>query len=119
MRIEAFQYTKQKDGKTKDYLIVVLEKDAFYLEGLDLSKLDTTEIPKIVHLIANHEKRMFHLKSLALKEKKEFSEMIEEPEYKTEIEEYKSEMKPYVQKAYRKFLTSNIHEYTSLSDNQE
>lgn len=119
MKIEAFRYTKQKDGETKNYVVAVLEKNSEYLEGIDIGKLSGEEMTKVVHLVANHEKRMFELEKLALEEKKEFADMIEEPIYKSESEEYRSKMKPYIEKAYRKFLISNIHEYAGIPGNQE
>ena len=119
MKFKIFRYTKQKDGETKNYAILALEEDDQYLEGIDISKISKEEVLEMVKIVSEYERDIASMQKEALVEKKEFSEMISDPEYKEINEKYKENMKPFIKKAYRKFLVSNISEYEYNPGNQE
>lgn len=104
MKIKPFRYTKKKDGETKDYLVLVLEENEKYIEGLDLSKLDEKEI-------TNATSTQIELEALKLQWRQEAKVLgIDYDEYVKDknTEWYGEKMSPHFKKAYRKFLKENI-----------
>jgi hypothetical protein len=111
MLVKNFKYQKKKDNEIKNYLVMILEEDEKHYEGLDLTKLEDKEIEDAKNLVVQFEMKDAKWRREANNNGQDIKNYIEENEdIQKEIDEYKENLKPYVKKAYRKYLKENIVE---------
>lgn len=121
MLVKNFKYQKKKDNEIKNYLVMILEEDDKYYEGLDLSKLGEEEIEEAKNLVVQFEMKDAKWRREANSKKQDIKTYVEEDEeIQKDIDKYKEDLSPYIKKAYRKFLKENIieDEYNSYLKEQ-
>jgi len=55
MQFKNFSYTKKKDKKTEKYLVMILREDETHFGGIDLGKLDGSEVKKVFEIQKQYE----------------------------------------------------------------
>lgn len=106
MKLKSFKYTKKKDNKTKNYFIMLLEESDDHIGGIDFSKLEEDEIKRATDIQKKIEAQHLEWTREAEEQDIKLDTYLEsKSSEKAKLEE---ELKPYVKKAYRKFLVKNI-----------
>lgn len=119
MQFSNFQYTK-KDGETKNYLILKMEDGVKYVEGIVLTKLESKEIEDLVEKYFKYEVKNKEIENVAADQEITVEDFLSDHrEVKEEYDELYNNIKPYIKKAYRKFLTQNIVKSPEISEDEK
>jgi hypothetical protein len=108
MKFSSFQYTK-KNGEMKNYFILKREKNEEYVEGIVLSNLEDEEIEDLIEKYFKFEVANKEIELEAQKLNMSVEDYLENnPDEKEKSKNNYEDIKPYIKKAYRKFIASNI-----------
>lgn len=109
MKFRNFFYTKKKDGERNSYFLLELESNENYVEGIVLPELEDSEVEDLVKKAFHREVKYKEWKAEAEKQGVDLEEYLENnPELNEERDEIEESIKPYIKKAYKKFLADRI-----------
>jgi len=108
MQFSNFDYTK-KNGEKNNYFILKIEEGSKYTEGIVLTKLEDKEVEDLIDKYFKYEVKKKEITKLAEDTGQTFEEYLESNQnIKMKYDELYIAIKPYIKKAYRRFLSDKV-----------
>lgn len=119
MKFSSFNYTK-KNGENNNYFILKTEENEDYVHGIVLNKLETEEIEDLMAKYFKYEVKQKEIEESAKSEGQTIEDYLAaNQDVKEEYDSYYETIKPYIKKAYRKFIADKIQKLVLSEDGVE